>query len=110
MSSRLKGCGDFLRTLLKGSLLQAEAVLVTATNKQVDCVGEIIYNLRRLPLSKKSKAIVVKYKKILEVVSDLGLKVKNRLVIIQKYTNKNLSVLMSVKNRLLSLLSTRQES
>ena len=88
MSNRLRACGDFLCTLLKGSLIQAEAILVTATDRQVDCIGEIIYNLRRLPLTKKSKVIVAKFKKILEVVGDLSFKVKKRLVFIQKSPTK----------------------
>ena len=52
---------------------------MTATDRQVDCIGEIIYNLRKLPLTKKSKVIVAKFEKILEVVGDLSVKVKKCL-------------------------------
>ena len=105
MSTRLRSCKDFLRTILKGTLLQAEALLVTATNAQVNCLGEVFFNLLRLPLGKKCKVLVAKYRKILDVVGDLNLSVRKRLILIQKHVRKILMILMASKNRILSLLT-----
>ena len=105
MSSRLLKCSDFLKSLLRGSRVQSEALLVTASDKQVDCLGEIFHNLLRLPLGKKAKALVAKYRKIVTAVGNLALKVKNRLSVIQKFAKKILFVLMAVKMRILSLLT-----
>ena len=41
MSRRLKDCQDFLKALLKGSRVQGEAILITASEKQVNCLGEV---------------------------------------------------------------------
>ena len=93
-----------MRVLLKGGRVQAEAILVTASVKQVDCLGEVASNLLRLPHGKKAKKQVMKYKKILSMVGDFALSTKKRLALIQKYAKKILVVLLAVKNRLLELL------
>ena len=98
-------CGDFIRAILRGSNVQAEALLVTASDRQVDCLSEIFYNLQRLPLGKKAKALVAKYRKIVDVLGDLAVRVKSRLLMVQKFAKKILLLLQSVKIRLLSLLN-----
>ena len=105
MSARLSKCGDYLKAILKGSNVQGEALLVTASDQQVNCLSEIFYNLRRLPLGKKAKALVAKYRKVVDVIANLALRVKSRLLMVQKFAKKILVILMSVKLRILSLLT-----
>ena len=105
MSRRLKECQDFLKALLKGSRVQGEAILITASEKQVNCLGEVASNLLRLPLSKKAKKLVMKCRKILTILGNFALSAKKRLVVIHKYAKKILAVLMAVKNRLLELVN-----
>ena len=104
MSLRLRSCTDFLKTVLKGSRVQAIAVLVTASQRQLDCLGEIINNLRRLPISSKCKALMRKFKKTLDIIANLTIKTKTRLLTVQRSVKKVLAVLLSAKNRLLTLV------
>ena len=105
MSKRLRQCTPYLRVLLSGNLVQSEAVLITASDAQVNCLSEIIRNVLRLPVSNKTKKLIKLYKKILHIVADSGISIEKRLKTIQKSADKILEVLMSVKKNLLSLLN-----
>ena len=105
MSKRLRQCTPYLRVLLSGNLVQSEAVLITASDAQVNCLSEIIRNILRLPVSSKTKKLIKLYKKILDIVADAGISIEKRLKTIQKSASKILEVLMSVKKNLLPLLN-----
>lgn len=104
MSARLDGCSSFLRVLLTAEKTQAEALLVTASDRQVDCVSEIALNLLKLPLGREAKKMVVKHAKLFKQVADLAASVKKRLVLLQKHAKRIILVLLSVRKRLLALL------
>ena len=104
MSNRLRDCASYLRLLLSGNRVQSEAILVTASDKQVECVSEIIRNILQLPVGKKTKQLIIQHKKILVALADKDRTVRKRLDIIQKSHIKILDVLLSVKSKLLLLL------
>ena len=104
MSKRLRDCNSYLRLLLSGNRVQSEAILVTASDKQVECVSEIIRNVLQLPVGKKTKDLIIQHKKILVALADKDNTVRKRLDIIQRSHIKILDVLMSVKPTLLALL------
>ena len=104
MSKRLRDCSSYLKVLLSSDRIQSEAVLVTATDKQVECLSEIIRNVLRLPVSKKTKGLIKEHEKILIALADKQKTVRKRLDIIQKSHSKILDVLLSVKNKLVPLL------
>ena len=104
MSKRLRDCDSYIRLLLSGNQLQSEAILVTATDKQVECISEIIRNILQLPVGKKTKDLITKYNKLLITLSDKNNTVQHRLDIVQKSHSKILEVLLSVKNKLLQIL------
>ena len=105
MSKRLRDCDSYLRILLSGNRIQGEALLVTASDKQVECIGEIVTNLLQLPVSKKTQGLIHQYEKILKPLADRKLSTRKRLDIIQKSHVSLLDVLLSVKSKLLPLLS-----
>ena len=104
MSKKLKDCSIYLKLLLTGNRLQSEAILVTATDKQVECISEIIRNILRLPVSYKTKKLIKEYKKILDTLADKNNTVQKRLNIIHKSYSIILDVLLSVKKKLIPLL------
>ena len=104
MSKRLRQCTPYLRILLSGNQVQSEAVLVTASDAQVNCLSEIFRNVLRLPVGPKTTKLIRLYKKILDIVADAGNSIEKRLKIIQKSAIQLLEVLMSVRKKLLSLL------
>ena len=104
MSKRLSQCAPYLRVLLSGNQVQSEAVLITASDTQVNCLSEIIRNILRLPVGPKTKKLIKLHKKILHVVADSDNTIEKRLKTIQKWATNILELLMSVKKNLLSLL------
>ena len=104
MSKRLRECSSYLKLLLSGNRVQSEAILVTASDKQVECLSEIMRNVLRLPVGKKTKSLINQHMKILQALSNKENTVKKRLDIIQKSHSKILDILMSVKPRLMPLL------
>ena len=90
--------------MLSAQKVQAEALIVTASDHQVDCISEIVLNLLQLPLPRKTKALVMKYGKLLKALGDLSTSVKKRFVLLQKHVKRIILLLSSVKKRLLSLL------
>lgn len=104
MSKRLRDCNSYLRLLLSRDRIQSEAILVTATDKQVKCLSEIIRNVLRLPVPKKTKKLIEQHRKILDTLADKDTTVGKRLDVIQKSHTGILDVLLSVKSQLLALL------
>ena len=78
--------------MLSGDKIQSEAILVTATDKQVECLSEIIRNILRLPVGKKTRDLITKHKKILDKLSDNNISVRKRLEIVQSSPAKVLDV------------------
>ena len=103
-SSRLRRCSSYLNLLLSRDRVQGEALLVTANRHQVDCISEVIKNILRLPVGKKSKLLIAKSRKVLEALADFALSVKKRLQIIHRAARKIWDVLFSVKSRLMTVL------
>ena len=105
MSKRLRDCSSYLKVLLSSDKTQSEAVLVTATDKQVECISEIVRNVLRLPVSNKTKKLIKQHEKILVSLADKQNTIRKRLDIIQKSHSKILDVLLSVKKKLTPLLT-----
>ena len=99
-SSRLRRCSGYLNLLLSQDRLQGEALLVTANHHQVDCLSEVIKNILRLPVGKRTKLLIAKSKKVLNALANFAVSVKTRLQILQKAASKVLELLFSVKKRL----------
>lgn len=97
---RVKDCSSFIRVLLSAGTLQAKAILLTASNEQVDCLSEIAFNIRRINLGKKARQLVMKSKKILDTLANLSTSVKRRLEIIQRYVKRIIEIITAVKDRL----------
>ena len=108
-SARLRRCESFLRVLLSADRLQGEALLVTASKHQVNCLTEIMLNILRLPVGKKAKALITKSRKILRAIADFGLSVAQRLKIIQRAAVKVFLVIQSVRNKLKLVLRQKQQ-
>lgn len=104
MSKRLRHCQYYLKLLLTSDQVQAEGLLVTASNKQVECISEIVRNILRLPVSRKTKDLIQIHNKVLTSLSDKQVSIEKRLAILQKYHIKILEVLLSVKKKLLPII------
>ena len=104
-SARLRKCEAFLRVLISADRLQGEALLVTANDHQVNCITEVMLNILRLPVGKKTKALIAKSKKILQAIADFSISVTQRLKIIQRAALKVYLVILSVKNQLKRVMS-----
>ena len=104
MSKRLRQCEFYLKLLLTSDVIQAEGLLVTASDKQVDCISEIIRNILRLPVSKKTKDLIKLHFKTLSTLSNKHITVEKRLTLLQKWHTDTLEVLRSVKKKLMPLL------
>ena len=104
MSKRLTQCSSYIKLLLSGNRIQSEAILVTATDKQVDCRSEILRNVLRLPVTKKTQDLIRTHNKLLQSLGDKKIPVSKRLQLIQRSHGKILDVLMSIKSVLLPLL------
>lgn len=105
MSSRVNDCSSFLQVLLNAGKFQAKAILLTASEEQVKCVGEIAYNIRRIPLGKKARELVQKSRKILNSLSNFAISTERRLATIQRYVKRIIDILMAVKDRLLAVMA-----
>ena len=104
MSKRLRDCSSYIKLLLSGDRIQSEAILVTATDKQVECLSEIMRNVLRLPVGKKTVDLIKQNRSLLERLADKDTTVRKRLDILQKSHNIILDVLLSVKSKLVPIL------
>ena len=77
---------------------------MTASDKQTECIAEIIRNVLRLPVGPRTKTLIDKHRKILEAVSDRRSDATTRLNIIQRHHGILVDVLTSVKRKLIPLL------
>ena len=103
-SHRLRKCRAYLNLLLSQDKVQGEALLVTANHDQVDCITEVIRNILRLPVGKKTKRLIDDYHKLLHSLADFAVSQKRRLQLIHAHSQKILEVLHSVKTRLTAVL------
>ena len=104
MSNRLRQCEFYIKLLLTSDQVQAEGLLVTASDKQVECLSEIIRNILRLPVSRKTRDLIQLHNKTLTTLSDKKIAVDKRLALLQKSHLYVLQVLISVKKKLMPLL------
>ena len=86
------------------SKLQAEALLVTSTADQIECLSEVIRNLLTLPVAKSTKLLLAKHKSVLTKIADSESSIKQRRVLIQSSAKRLITVLQSAKIRLLKVL------
>ena len=77
MSQNLKRNKDFLTLLLKTDKGRAKVLLEAITQKQLEAVIEILYNLIRISSVKKDNTVIQKRKTLL---SELNLQRKKQLV------------------------------
>lgn len=103
-SHRLRKCRAYINLLLSQDRVQGEALLVTANHDQVDCITEVVRNILRLPVGKKTKRLIAEYAKLLHALADFALSQKKRLQLIHTHSQKILEVLHSVKIRLAAVL------
>ena len=104
MSKRLRDCEHYLRLLMSSDNVQGEALLVTASDKQVECLSEIIRNVLRLPVSKKTKDIIKLHHKTFITLANKDITVEKRLALVQKSHLNILNLLLSIKKKLIPLL------
>ena len=84
--------------------VQGEALLVTATEKQAECLSEIIRNVLRLPVSRKTKDLIKLHQNTLTLLADKEITKEKRVKLIQKSYLMILHLLLSVKKNLVPLL------
>ena len=106
LSKRLNKCSGFVKFLLTHDKIQSEAVLVTATNLQVNCISEIFRNILRLPILKRTRSLISKLGKAFHVIAKKLAGIKTKRQLIQKFAKLIVDILFSVKKRLLSLYNT----
>lgn len=104
MSKKLKKCAAYFRVILEGDKVQTEALLRTATDRQVDCIGEIFRNLSHLKVTKKTKRLLDTYKKVIAIIADTAQSIRRRLKVIRKNAQKVAEVLLSIKAGLLRVV------
>ena len=83
---------------------QQYALLQTASDFQAKAVAEILYNLSSgvLPLSKNTKLLIKKYKKLFKSVSEGS--VKSKINLIRSKYKRVCEILISAKRLILELL------
>ena len=90
--------------LLEKNELQTEALLVTATNKQVVCISELARNILRLPVSSRTKKLLKQHSGVLESIGDKKKSIQARRELIQEHSGELILIVYSIKNRLLQIL------
>lgn len=103
-SPQLRRCNAYMKLVLQEDKTQARALLMTATPTQAHCISQVIHNILILPVSKTTKKLITKYKKLLQSIANIALNPKKRLKLIQSAAAKIVEVLWSVKLRLKSVL------
>lgn len=104
MSSQLGKHKDFLILLLTTDIIQARALLDTATKKQISVLSEIALNLLLIKHSKKIQDQMKKHNHILKKLSDKKNSVTKKRNIVSKYRKQLIKLLHLFKNQLLQML------
>lgn len=99
MSKLFEQNRNFLHLLLNTTIKQQIALLTTLTKAQSLLLVEIVYNLQRLNVGGKTKAILKKHKKLFKQLS------KSTVTLSSARSKKNilLNLLLSSKDKLLEI-------
>ena len=104
MSQNFKRNKDFLTLLLKTDKGQAKALLETITQKQLEAVIEIVYNLMRISSVKKDKTVIQKRKTLLRELVNKKVKLAKKKQLVGQHRLQLLKTLLHFKSLLLSLI------
>ena len=104
MSQNLKRNKDFLTLLLKTEKGQAKALLETITQKQLEAVIEILYNLMRISSVKKDKTVIQKRKTLLRELVNKKVKLGKKKQLVGRHRIQLMKTLLHFKSLLLSLI------
>ena len=104
MSKTLKKVSDFLKLLLNTTKQQVKALFYTLTPLQTTAICEIIFNLQKLPLTKRVLKELEKRRPLLRKLSDNSLSISRRLALIQTHYRQVQQTLQLIKNELVNLV------
>lgn len=104
MSKHVNQNKEFLRLLLTTSRDQAAALVDTITPAQVLLLSEIAFNALQLPLSKKTRSLVDKKKKLFEDIASKTKSKEQKTRLIRKNYKPLLTTLWALKPQLMLLL------
>ena len=104
MSAILRKVADFLKLLLETSKQQARALVYTLTPLQAAAICEILFNLKKLPLTSRVVKELRKRKLLITRLTDKNVSVKRKLALIQDHYRQILATLQLIKSDLLSML------
>ena len=96
--------GNFLKLVLNTSADQVKALFYTLTPLQTAAVCEIIFNIQKLPLTRRVVKELLKRKVLFKKLADKEISIKQKLAIIQNHYKQVQHTLLLVKRELLSLL------
>ncbi len=101
--SNLKKECDFLRLLLKTSLLQVKALFYSLMPRQTLVLCEILCNLTKLPLPPKVRTLIRKRKRVVKRLIAPTLSFKKKVELLRKYYRHLHPLFSSVTKKLLRL-------
>ena len=105
MSDTLLTNQYFIKLLLDTTNEQSRALFQSITNKQIQVISEICFNLLLISVDKSTQLIIKKRKKILEKLSNKKISLLNKKRIIKKHYIQLRHTLLHIKDKLLELLS-----
>lgn len=106
MCSRIKNNCSFIKLVLSSHRVQATALLETVSEKQADCISEIILNLylgNLVHLTSKIKQILDSRKRIFKLLTNKNIKIKTRVETIKAHPRIILNTLKIVKKQIFEL-------
>lgn len=109
MSVLVKDNANFVGLLLSTTAIQAQALLDTATRKQIRVLSQIAGNLLTIPLAGESKKIVELHQNLLRKISNSNLGQVKKGKIIGRHRKKIIQVLKAVTPILQALIQNLNE-
>ncbi len=101
--SNLRKEADFLRLLLKTTPLQVKALFYTLTPRQTLVLCEILYNLSKLPLPRKARALLGKRRNLVKKLIAPTLSSKKKLNLLWAHYRQLHPLLSSVAKKIMVL-------
>lgn len=104
--TKLSKNSNFLKLLLNTSRIQAIAILETITNKQTDCISEIVLNLVEgniIKLNKNIEEILQSRKRILNILKDKNICSSKRAALIKSHPQVLLKTLKLIGDKVIQL-------
>lgn len=103
MSKTLNDNKYFLQLLLNTNKRQAHALIYTLTDKQIQSLSEIAFNLLRIQHTKNRTQQVKKYQSLLKKIASKKISNNKKKAILEKRRNSVIKALHLFKKELLSL-------